>query len=62
VRRTGDGRAKDTETVQLDPAMRLAQVVVSINPPVGAISEKASGLPPKLVMLTGWDALDVFLF
>src|SRR5579863_1598465 len=54
--------AKDTETVQLDPAIKLAgQVVASTNPVLG-VKARLSGLPPKLVMSNCWAGLVVPMF
>jgi hypothetical protein len=52
--------AKDTLTVQLAPAVRLfGQSLVTANSPLAEMPEKFSGLPPKLVIVTGWELLEV---
>src|SRR6266478_3271559 len=52
--------AKDTLAVQLAPATRLfGQLFVSGNPSLAAMLEKFSGLPPKFVIVTGWELLEV---
>ena len=52
--------AKDTLIVQLVPAARLfEQLLVSANPSLGEMLEKFSRLPPKFVILTGWELLEV---
>jgi hypothetical protein len=52
--------AKDTLAVQLAPAVRLlAQLLVTVKSPLAAMPEKFSGLPPKLVIVTDWEALEV---
>ena len=54
--------AKDTKTVQLDPAIKSAgQVVVSTNPAL-AVKERSSGLPPKFSMVNCCDGLAVPMF
>src|SRR6202043_1156294 len=51
--------AKVTAAAQLDPATRtLGQPVGSTeNPPLADMLPRFSGLPPKLAMVTDWDAL-----
>ena len=52
--------AKDTLAVQLAPATRLfGQLFVSAKSPLAEMLEKFSGLPPKLVIVTGWELLEV---
>jgi hypothetical protein len=52
--------AKDTPAVQLAPAARLpGQLFVSTNSPLAEMPEKSSGLPPKFVIVTGWELLEV---
>jgi hypothetical protein len=51
-----------TDTVQFDPAISwLGQLSVSENPPVpeilNGLPTKLSGLPPKLAIVMGWEAL-----
>jgi hypothetical protein len=48
--------AKDTLAVQLAPATKLfGQLFVSVNSPLAEMPEKFSELPPKLVIVTGWE-------
>jgi hypothetical protein len=52
--------AKDTLAVQLAPATKLfGQLLVSANSPLAEMLEKFSDLPPKLVIVTGWELLEV---
>ena len=55
--------AKVTETVQFEPGTSmLGQLFVSGNPPVDEMPKMSSGLPPKFVMVTGWEGLVVPTF
>ena len=57
------GGVKVTLTVQFDPATSgLGQLLVSPNPLLAEKLDKFSGLPPKLVMVTGWAGLEVPTF
>src|SRR5258707_91135 len=52
--------AKDTLAVQFAPAARLPeQLLVSAKSPLAEMPEKFSGLPPKLVIVTDWELLEV---
>ena len=52
--------AKDTPAVQLVPAARLpGQSFVSTNSPLAEMPEKSNRLPPKLVIVTDWELLEV---
>src|SRR5260370_32614568 len=52
--------AKDTLAVQLAPATRLfGQLFVSGNPSLAAMLDKCRRLPPRFMIVTGWDLLEV---